>query len=345
MGDKISISWDEVSSSEVDAKLKQQDVMQRVQEHQAQVQRNASVPGGSFAPPSQQTTGNVLQKPWAYLALFGLGFGFLGWMTSEVVMQINGQSSLWAILICMFVAIGLSTAESFMEQKYSQVVQRVCAAAILGVVGGFIGDFFAGRIFNFVLQGEKTIIKLFIARSLAWGIFGTFVAIAPGIMMRNLKKFYLGLIGGALGGLLGGLLFDPIAAITDSAVLSRMVGIISFGVLAGLAMGLLEEAAKQGWMRVVAGVIAGKQFILYKNPTVIGSSPKSEIYLFKDTSVMPIHAAIRQQGNTFYIENLDANGYTVVNGVPIVQQVLKNGDYINIGSTQFVFGVKDIPNR
>ena len=148
--------------------------------------------------------------------------------------------------------------------------------------------------------------------------------------------------GGAIGGLLGGFLFDPISMITETGILSRMVGIVGFGVIAGLAMGLLEEAAKQGWLKVAAGLITGKQFIIYKNPTIIGSSPKSEIYLFKDTAVMPAHAAIHIQGKSFVIEALDGNGAVYVNSQPVSQRRLLNGDFINIGSTQFVFGTKDI---
>ena len=36
---------------------------------------------------------------------------------------------------------------------------------------------------------------------------------------------------------------------------------------------LIENVIKSGWFKVEEGVIAGKQFVLYRNPTYIGSSP------------------------------------------------------------------------
>ena len=73
--------------------------------------------------------------------------------------------------------------------------------------------------------------------------------------------------------------------------ISRLIALLAIGVVAGLATGLLENVVKAGWLKVTSGVIAGKQFILYRNPTYIGSSPDCQIYLFKDTQVGKRHAA------------------------------------------------------
>ena len=61
--------------------------------------------------------------------------------------------------------------------------------------------------------------------------------------------------------------------------------LVAIGVVTALATALVENAAKTGWLRVLTGLIAGKQFILYRNPTYVGSSPDCEIYLFKDKLV------------------------------------------------------------
>jgi hypothetical protein len=57
-------------------------------------------------------------------------------------------------------------------------------------------------------------------------------------------------------------------------------------------MGLVESAPKDRWLYVVAGPLAGKQFILYKSETSIGSRQESDIYLFKDPNILPRHAVI-----------------------------------------------------
>ena len=104
--------------------------------------------------------------------------------------------------------------------------------------------------------------------------------------MRNAKKLAIGLLGGLVGGLIGGALFDPIFTATGgSALLSRLAALVGIGLFAGLGTGLIENAAKNGWLKVTAGLIAGKQFILYRNPTFIGSGPECPIYLFRDPQV------------------------------------------------------------
>ena len=351
-------------------KISQDEVLRRAGEHQEQVRQNVA-----FSGVSQATTGsgvNVLNKPWCYLALAGLLFGFCAWGVAEVIMQadvsvrqelaqranelnqddVNSYllalfflSCLWFMVICSVIGFGLSSVEGFMDGNYTRAFIRGLIAASIGLLMGPVVCIAANILYNVLGGGgdDVSLVQIF-ARSLGWAFAGCFVAIVPGIMMWNGKKFWLGVAGGAIGGLLGGFLFDPIVMITQTDILSRLVGIVGFGVFAGLAMGLLEEAAKQGWLRVAAGLLTGKQFIIYKNPTVIGSSPKSEIYLFKDNAVMPSHAAIRIQGKAFVLESLDPNGIVHVNGQPITQRKLLNGDFINIGSTQFIFGTKDIQN-
>ena len=70
------------------------------------------------------------------------------------------------------------------------------------------------------------------------------------------------------------------------------MALVAIGVVAGGCTGLIENAAKTGWLKVTAGLIAGKQFILYRNPTFIGSGPECQIYLFRDPKVGRRHAAV-----------------------------------------------------
>jgi pSer/pThr/pTyr-binding forkhead associated (FHA) protein len=84
-------------------------------------------------------------------------------------------------------------------------------------------------------------------------------------------------------------------------------------------------------------LIAGKQFILYKDATYIGSSPQCEIYLFKDPTISPRHAALHRRGNGFDLEDLGSASKTFVNGAPVARTRLKRGDQIQIGSTVLLF--------
>ena len=249
----------------------------------------------------------------------------------------------WYVLLGLIIGLGLAIPEPIVGHNGKSAVVRGFIGVGLGALGGYVCSLFINDIYNYLGGGKNAsnFLQQMFARGVGWSILGAFLAIAPGIAMRNLKKFILGLVGGAIGGLLGGILFDPICLLIGGAVPARCVNILGLGVGAAVATALLEEAAKQGWLKVATGVITGKQFILYRNPTVIGSSPKAEIYLFKDPTVAPRHAAINGIGGEFLLTAL--NGATVLlNGKPVQQQRLRNGDQIRVGNTIFLFGSRNV---
>ena len=160
-----------------------------------------------------------------------------------------------------------------------------------------------------------------------------------------MKDNGIGMIGGLVGGIIGGVLFDPLARATGNVHLSRLLAIIVIGVVAGVGTGLIENAAKSGWFKVTSGLIAGKQFVLYRNPTYIGSSPQCHIYLFKDPQVGKRHAAIHVLPGGFEIEDLPLGAKTVVNGNSVTRARLRNGDKVSIGATTFNFQEKPRPHH
>jgi pSer/pThr/pTyr-binding forkhead associated (FHA) protein len=106
-------------------------------------------------------------------------------------------------------------------------------------------------------------------------------------------------------------------------------------------VGLVEQWTKTAWLLMKAGPLAGKQFVLYRNPTVIGSTPKAEIYLFKDDAIEPRHALIHNRGGRFEIEDQGTPDGTYVNGIPIRKQTLQTGDQIVIGKTVLEFALRE----
>jgi hypothetical protein len=165
------------------------------------------------------------------------------------------------------------------------------------------------------------------------------------VLLRNSKKLMIGLVAGLIGGILGGLLFEPMKSfaerfVDNGEILSRLIGLLAIGIIAGVGTGLIENAVKSGWFKVTEGLIAGKQFVLYRNPTYIGSSPQCHIYLFKDPKVGRRHAAVHVSPQGFELEDLPLGSKTIVNGRPIERMKLKNGDRIQVGSTAFVFQAK-----
>lgn len=247
----------------------------------------------------------------------------------------------------MLIATALSIAEPIVDRNTRASVINGSFGAILGLAGGVIVSLFVDHFRDWVVNSlqSSSIDQVSLANAATWGVLGLFLAIGPGIVLRSTRKTIIGALGGLLGGILGGLLFGPVAAYagtTDNPneSMGRLVAIATIGLIAGLCTGLIENAAKNGWLKVTKGLIAGKQFVIYRNPTYIGSSLQCNIYLFRDPSVGPRHAAVHIVKGGFELENLPLGTPTLVNGRPIDRVRLKTGDEIEIGATLLMFHEK-----
>ena len=106
----------------------------------------------------------------------------------------------------------------------------------------------------------------------------------------------------------------------------------------GIAMGLVESALKDRWLYVTAGPLAGKQFILYKPVTTMGSSQSCDVYLFKDPDILPQHATLEVKGSRTH---LIAAGPVYASGQPVRgMRVLETGSIISIGRYVFRYQEK-----
>ena len=113
------------------------------------------------------------------------------------------------------------------------------------------------------------------------------------------------------------------------------MGLAIIGLSVGLFVGLVEGWTKTAWPSMRAGPLAGKQFVMFRDTTVLGSSPKAEIYLFKDEAIEPRHALIYNRGGRFEIEDCNSRDGTYVNGEPIRRQILKRGDQVRARQDRF----------
>jgi hypothetical protein len=238
------------------------------------------------------------------------------------------------------IAAFLAAAEPLVERNYPSAAFAGSVGAILGVLGGVVVATAMGPVYQKFLgdiHAGANLAQQTLSRTIGFGLLGVFLGAAPGLILRNSRKLWIGMAGGLIGGLLGGLTFEPLAKVTGSFHISRLVAMCLIGGLAGLAMGLIENAVKGGWLRVTEGLIAGKQFVLYRSPTFVGASPHCHIYLFKDPRVGKRHAAIHMVQGGFEIENLPLGEGTFVNGKPVKRVRLRSEDTIQVGSTVFVF--------
>jgi hypothetical protein len=244
----------------------------------------------------------------------------------------------------MLLAMCLGVAEPLTERNLPRAVRNGALGAVLGLIGGVGVSLFVDKLYRAASGGiavdpEHFSFRDVIARSCAWGVLGLFLAAGPGILMGNMKKILIGLAGGLIGGAIGGALFDPVNGLAGPEI-SRLVALCAIGILAGAGTGLIENVTKAGWLKVTAGLIAGKQFILYRNPTYIGSAPECQIYLFRDPNVGRRHAALHLVSGGIELEDLPLGEPTKVNGKPVARTRLRHGDQIAIGASTFLFQEK-----
>ena len=116
----------------------------------------------------------------------------------------------------------------------------------------------------------------------------------------------------------------------------RLVGLALTGAGTGFAIAFAESAAKQVWLAIERGRLVGKQFILYRNPTMIGASYGNDVFLFKDPSVQQQHARIVKRGGGYTVE-ASPGALLRVNGQPVVSRTIQSGDTLQVGETLMRF--------
>lgn len=309
----------------------------------------------------------LIYANWFYLAFWCMVGALAGWGVLEPFFDDNSPDDevrIAALLMFPVVAgsIGLSlgAAEGIMCRNLARAAISGLVGLGVGFVGGLVALIPTGILFAVMTaiaasmtrnpgpDGVPTGLGLLIfimGRAMAWAIISIPAGIGQGIALRERKVTLNGLLGAVLGGFIGGLVFDPISFVLTTqdgrATYSRGVGFAVIGISVGLFVGLVEGWTKTAWLHMKKGPLAGKQFVLYKDTTVLGSSPKAEIYLFKDDAIEPRHAVIYNRGGRFEIEDCSTPDGTYVNGIPVSRQILQPGDQIVLGKTVLEFGVRE----
>jgi hypothetical protein len=331
----------------------------------ASVELPAAVPAGNMTPVAAGTKqygniaapadgpavvteekGSIFLQGWFYLGIAGMVGALAGWGICEPFFVDSHTGSRWGNIVIlpfviMFTCLGLGVSESIVERSAKKAMVRGLLGLALGLVCGFIFDWIANLffaigtaiIFSLGVQTAKNP-AFWIVRGLAWAVFGVAGGLVYGLVDRSGTKIKYGIFGGLIGAALGGMVFDPISFATKTGGVSRAVGFALLGLATGVAIGIVESALKDRWLYVASGPLAGKQFILYKPITTIGSSQSSDIYLFKDTSILPQHGIIELRGAQTFIRSA---GPIFVSGAPARNRALQSGDLIQIGRYAFHF--------
>lgn len=278
-------------------------------------------------------------------ALLGYCAILLGWAVTEASGISDGRTVgpvvLYSSVLATIYAIVVSSASDVRDRIWDRAVVRAFIGAVVGAVVGAVAGLLSYLLFDALQQTqEPDAARFYLLRALAWAAFGVGIGLVGGIAERSSRKAVNGLIGGLVGGAIGGLLFHYVGQHVADDAEARLVGLAAIGVCTGAAIGLVEGARRQAWLRVLAGGLAGKEFILYHDVTTIGSAPKCHVTLIKDPQAAPFHAQIAVDGARRVATALDA-APLVVNGAAVRSRALRSGDLLQIGATVLLFQERD----
>jgi len=248
------------------------------------------------------------------------------------------STALWSALIALFIGLMLGIGEGVFYGSKSQAVKYGLIGAGLSFALGFACGYPAQAMYT---AGLTSAGNEFL-RAFCWAVMGVGVGLAIGLIKPNLRRVLFCLLGGFIGAFIGGILFSPLSSAfiigaMDDGIVGRGIGILLMGGLIGLFIGLLEQAAKAAWLKVIRGEFEGKEYLVFAGLTSIGSTGKNTIVLFRDRMVAPHHCDIVLEGRRYVLRDAGSPLGTIVNGMPVTQHQLRNGDAISIGNSVLVF--------
>ena len=271
----------------------------------------------------------------------------------QQIAQKQAASMILLPLTAAMIGLALGAADGIVCRLPRRALLGGGVGLLVGFIGGFVLNIIANLAYSPLNQAATNqagpagmtafgwTIQI-VGRSLGWTLAGMAMGLGQGIALRSKRLLMYGFVGGVIGGLLGGLLFDPVDLLfrtknSVDAALSRAVSLTIVGLSVGAMIGIVELLARDAWLRMVEGPLAGKEFLLFKDAMKLGASPKCDIYLFNDPLVADLHATLRSVGDHCEIENEHRPNPILINGRPATTSRLRHGDQIAIGRTIFVF--------
>lgn len=273
------------------------------------------------------------------------------------------QQTVWLSIIlgpCYGFALGM--VDSLTRGLPGQAVRKGLLAALIGLPGamialslgnlvyGTLSDLLGNPIGPGATPTPLGFLTDIVPRTLGWLFFGTGIGAAVGAVTGSAKRWWHSTIGGAIGGALGGVAFQIFTLIFTPMYLAmsggerveigapgRAVGFPVLGASIGFFIALVQEALKAAWVRVIFGRNEGKEYPVDKPVCIIGRDEYADIPLFGDMHIAPQHARIVKQQNRHLLEDLGSPAGTLLNGQPIQQAWLKDGDTIQIASMRLQF--------
>jgi hypothetical protein len=297
--------------------------------------------------------------------VFGAMGGLTGWYLSASlllgVVTLLDQA-LFGAMVGAMIGLGIAAYEGFVSRSVIRLFKYGSVGLILGTIAGVIAlpssQWLYSRLFKTIgPQSGGVVWKTLVVGMVCWIVFGGMIGFIEGLTKgaQSIKGF----TGGVLGGIIGGGIYELARgwgmargpSVQQQFVLALALSILGGAI--GASVALVAVALKRSWIEVLDGKFAGRiydvtkyvdpQLGIYK-PGIIGSDEwRANIYLPGDHKVQPTHAKIGFANRAPYLSVFSTalkQAVTLVNGKPVGDCALNDGDRLQIGNTQLRYRQK-----
>lgn len=238
--------------------------------------------------------------------------------------------------------------------------QMLVQGLVVLVLAGFVGGVLAQMIFDSMLDsdGLSTCFSDYqrtlsdgdlnwcyanvsrLPRTVGWAIAGSLGGLGIGATFRSKLRAQKAATGALIASILGGVIFDTVPALTGATQLwpSQLIAVVLIGVLTAIAINLVENLNTRYWVEFLNGELRGRRIQLLERVNTIGSDRSSHVPIIGDNGASEFHARIVTSSSGAKIE--PTGGTVSVNG-NLGATALRNGDNIEVSSTQLRFGAAD----
>lgn len=197
--------------------------------------------------------------------------------------------------------------------------------------------------------------RTFLVGTFCWVILGSIIGFVEvvGKGTQSLK----GLFGGVVGGIIGGSIHEAARAYgftadTNNSQVLQAISLSLMGGFIGCSIALISTLLRRAYIVVLDGKFAGHEYDVTKYVSkerggrgvqgIIGSDEfRSNLYLPADREILPHHATLCyvNEAPTLLVtpEAQKVKARTLVNGHPVSNWPLSNGDKIQIGTTNLQY--------
>lgn len=252
----------------------------------------------------------------------------------------RASTALWSCIIALFIGLFMGIGEGVFYGSKEKAIKYAAIGAGVSLAMGFISGYLAQWMYSAMLGDDPSLFASSLIRGIGWAVMGIDIGLAVGLIKPEKKRILFCVLGGLMGAFIGGFLFNYVCKIIPNDVVARAVAIVIMGGLIGVGVGLLEQFAKQAWLKVIRGEFEGKEYLVFAGTTSIGNNGKNTIVLFKDKLVGPHHCDIVLEGSKYVLVDCGTPMGTIVNGMKTTRHVLKQGDAIAVGNSVLVFNTK-----